>query len=947
MGRFRPDASEGPRVLLKSPMATALFEPGAPDVLYIVDFSGYVFRAYHAIQPLTSPSGEPTQAVFGTVNMLEKLVRQRAPAMLAVAMDSTTRTFRKEIYADYKAHRPPQPPDLAKQMARCREIVDAFDIPVFQKEGFEADDLIAAAVHQARERKLRVVIVSADKDLMQLVGDDVLMWDTMRDKVFGPAEVRERFGVSIAQVRDWLALTGDTSDNIPGVASVGPKTATELLSRYSTLDGIYANLESIERKALREKLREHEENARLSLRLVTLQSDVPCVFDPDALRYGGRDVERLRRIYAELGFTRQLAALGDEPTRAAKPAPASAGPEQMSFFGELDRQATSVGAAAPAPSGDAEYRMVTDEADLERVASEVQAAGGVAVVVETSSLPALRASLIGLGLSIAPGRAFYVPMGHRYVGAPKQLGHDRVARIIGPLLSDAGIRKSAHDAKELHLVLARAGMSLSGVDLDTLLAGYLLDPEASHELPALAAKTRMSLRARDQLLVKVKGRVPDFDEVPVEEATRFSAARADAVGRLRERLTSELAEEQLTRLFTEIELPLTEILAEMERAGVLVDGDRLRELGVTMERDLERLEREAHDAAGKVFNVNSPRQLETLLFDDLGLKPLRRTKTSRSTDAETLESLAELHRLPRIILEIRQIAKLKGTYIDALPTLRNPETGRIHTSWGQAIAATGRLSSSDPNLQNIPIRSELGRSIRSAFIAPAGCKLVSADYSQIELRVLAHLSKDPVLVDAFRSGQDIHTRTAMEIFGVGEADVTPEMRRRSKAVNFGIIYGQGDSGLAKSIGIPRAEAASFIATYFRRYEGVRQFMSDVLQGARASESVRTLFGRKRMVPEIRSENRARRLAAERVAMNMPIQGTAADLLKLAMLAFRTPPTAGARMVLTVHDELVFEVPESEVAEAEANIRKTMEAVHPLEVPLVVDVGHGDNWNVAH
>jgi DNA polymerase-1 len=366
-----------------------------------------------------------------------------------------------------------------------------------------------------------------------------------------------------------------------------------------------------------------------------------------------------------------------------------------------------------------------------------------------------------------------------------------------------------------------------------------------------------------------------------------------------------------------------------------------------MERELERLEREAHEAAGKEFNVNSPRQLETLLFDDLGLKPLRRTKTSRSTDAETLEALAELHRLPKIILDIRQIAKLKGTYIDALPTLLHPDTGRIHTNWGQAIAATGRLSSSDPNLQNIPIRSELGRSIRSAFIAPPGHELVSADYSQIELRVLAHLSKDPVLVDAFRSGQDIHTRTAMEIFGASETDVTPEMRRRSKAVNFGIIYGQGDSGLAKSLGIPRMEAASFIAAYFRKYEGVRRFMNDVLDGARASESVRTLFGRRRLVPDIRSENRARRLAAERVAMNTPIQGTAADLLKLAMLAFRKPPSPGARMVLTVHDELVFEVPSDEVAQAEVNVRKTMEQVHPLEVPLVVDIGHGANWSLAH
>jgi DNA polymerase-1 len=873
--------------------------------------------------------------------------------MLAVAMDSKTRTFRKEVYPEYKAHRPPQPPDLASQMARCREIVDAFGVPVFQQEGFEADDLIASAVLQARERKLRVVIVSADKDLMQLVGDDVLMWDTMRDKVFGPAEVTERFGVPIAQIRDWLALTGDSSDNIPGVASVGPKTATELLSRFATLDGIYENLENVERKALREKLREHEQNARLSQRLVTLRSDVPCVFDPDSLRYGGRNVERLRQIYAALGFQKQLAALANEPSAMAAAAPAASKPaaprgEQMSFFGDFAGAPASSSSHPTATSGsEAEYGTVNDEAGLEQVASEMRRAGKVAIVAEMSSLEPMRAALVGIGLSVEPGRAFYVPMGHRYVGVPHQLGRDSVARVLGPLLADAAFEKSAHDAKELRLVLSRVGLTLAGVKFDSLLASYLIDPEESHDLYHLAPKAGLTLRPREELVVKAKGRVPGFDEIPVEDATRFSAARADAVRRLSDRLATELGEGQLMAVLSDIELPLSEILADMEGVGVLVDGDRLRELGRTMERELQRLEREAHDAAGKEFNVNSPRQLETLLFDDLGLKPLRRTKTSRSTDADTLEALADLHRLPKIILEIRQIAKLKGTYVDALPSLLHPETGRIHTNWGQAIAATGRLSSSDPNLQNIPIRSELGRSIRSAFIAPPGHELVSADYSQIELRVLAHLSKDPVLVDAFRSGQDIHTRTAIEIFGVTEADMTPEMRRRSKAVNFGIIYGQGDSGLAKSLGIPRTEAASFIAAYFRRYEGVRRFMNDVLQGARASESVRTLFGRRRLVPDIRSENRARRLAAERVAMNTPIQGTAADLLKLAMLAFRKPPSPGARMVLTVHDELVFEVPTGEVAEAEANVRKTMEAVHPLEVPLVVDVGHGANWNLAH
>lgn len=936
-------------------MATALFESGAPDVLYVVDLSGYVFRAYHAIQPLTSPKGEPTQAVFGTVNMLEKLVRQRAPAMLAVAMDSKTPTFRKEIYGEYKAHRPPQPPDLAPQMARCRQIVDAFAIPVFQQDGFEADDLIAAAVAQARSRGLRVVIVSADKDLMQLVGDDVLMWDTMRDKVYGVPEVVERFGVSIAQVRDWLALTGDTSDNIPGVESVGPKTATELLTKFGDLDGIYRELDRIERKGLREKLRTHEADARLSQRLVTLRTDVACVFDPVALRYGGRDVEKLREIYSELGFQKLVMALASEPARppaASPPATAGRRGEQMSLLDAVRTAPTARGAEATGARqegrADAQYRTIADERELERVAEELRSIGKFSIVVETASLDPMRSALVGIGLSIAGTKAYYVPVGHRYEGAPAQLSPSAVARVLGALLSETKIKKSVHDAKSIRLVLARHGMSLAGVEFDTMLASYLLDPEASHALADVAKRSiGASLRARDDLVAKVRGREASLDEAPVEAVSGYACERADAIARSSERLSTNLAEDGLGTVLTDIELPLAEVLADMERIGVLVDVEKLRELGREIEKDLERLEREAHEAAGRVFNVNSPRQLEALLFDDLGLRPLRRTKTSRSTDADTLEALAELHRLPKIILDIRQLSKLKGTYIDALPALVHPETGRIHTDWGQAVAATGRLSSSDPNLQNIPIRSELGRAIRAAFVAPPDHELVSADYSQIELRVLAHLSKDPVLVDAFRSGQDIHTRTAMEIFGVSESGVTPELRRRSKAVNFGIIYGQGDSGLAKSLGIPRAEAASFIAAYFRRYEGVRRFMNDVLQGARASESVRTLFGRRRMVPDIRSENRARRLAAERIAMNTPIQGTAADLLKLAMLAFRQPPTPGARMVLTVHDELVFEVPVGEIDEALASIRATMERVHPLEVPLVVDVGHGKNWNLAH
>ncbi len=910
-------------------MATQLFPPGAPDVLYVVDLSGYVFRAYHAIRPLTSPSGEPTHAVFGTVTMLERLVRERRPALLAVAMDSGRDTFRRELYPEYKAHRPPTPEDLKQQMGRVAEIIDAFAIPILRQDGVEADDLIACAVKRARREQLEVVIVSADKDLMQLVGPDVVMWDTMRDRVFGVAEVEERFGVRVDQIRDLLSLVGDPSDNVPGVPSVGPKTAAELLTEHGTLEGVYAHLESIKRKKLRETLETNREQAQLSQKLVTLLDDCAIDFDVHALRYGGRDVARLKRIYTELGFHRLIAALDAEPA----PPPA--------------------GAAAPAPPPaeapvEARYECVLSRDDLARVVGDVRAAGRAAIDTETASLGAATAALVGVSVAWQPGHAVYIPVAHRYMGAPPQLALADVVELLGPVLADPAVKKTGHNMKYDECVLVRHGMPLAGIVFDSRLADYLLDPEQRHGLKELAERELgVMMTPYEQVTHKSRGHQLAFDEVPLDEAAPYAAADADLSLRLMDRLAPRIEEAGLNKLLDEIEVPLSSVLAEMERVGVLVDCDRLATLGKQVDKDLARLEQEAHRVAGRAFNVNSPRQLETLLFDEVGLKPIKRTKTSRSTDADTLEALADEHELPRLILEIRQLAKLKGTYIDALPRLVNKQTGRIHTSWEQSVAATGRLSSTDPNLQNIPIRSELGRAIRGAFTAPGGTELVSADYSQIELRVLAHLSGDPVLVDAFKKGEDVHTRTAMEIFELSADKLTPEHRRRAKAVNFGVIYGQGDSGLAKSLGIPRVEASSFIAAYFRRYEGVRRFMDETLDNARIAESVRTLLGRRRLVPDIKNGNRARRLAAERVAMNTPIQGTAADLLKLAMLALAKPVTPGARMVLTVHDELVFEVPEAEVPAAIERIRQEMEGVYPLDVPLVVDIGHGPDWNAAH
>jgi DNA polymerase-1 len=911
-------------------VATRLFPPAEPDVLYLVDLSGYVFRAYHAITPLSSPTGEPTHAVFGTVNMLERLIRDRRPALLAVAMDSRSETFRTELYPAYKTNRPPAPEDLKQQMVRVAEIVEASAIVVLQQDGVEADDLIATAVAQARLRGLRTVIVTADKDLMQLVGDDVLLWDTMRDRVVGPAEVQERFGVQVAQVRDLLALMGDSSDNIPGVPSVGPKTARDLLQQFGTLDAVFENLNQIKRQKLQQTLRDNRDSARLSQRLVTLKDDCHIDFDLEQLRFGGRNLPRLRAIYTELGFFRLLKALDGEIGEAESAVEAPAEPE------------VDITPAAPG------YAAVLTRTELEAVAARARTAGRLALSVQTCTPDRHRPTLAGLALACGPRAAWYVPVGHRYMGAPRQLPLDTVSELLRPMLADPSVAKVGYDLKRLQLVLRYHGIELQGAAFDCLLASYLLDPEARHSLAHLAERELAEPISTYDAVTRVGRQRRDFDEVPLEEATPHAALEAGVAWRLQESLTRKLAEGRLLGLLEQVELPLCSVLADMEAHGVLVDTGLLEKLGHRVDESLQRIEAEAFRHAGRRFNLNSPRQLETLLFDELRLRPLKRTKTSRSTDASTLEALAAQHPLPQVVLEHRRLAKLKGTYIDALPALVDPRTGRIHTSWQQAVTATGRLSSADPNLQNIPIRTDLGRCIREAFVAPADCQLVSADYSQVELRVLAHLSQDPVLLDAFRSNQDVHARTAMEVFDVPLEQVTQEQRRRAKAINFGIIYGQGDSGLAKSAGISRAEASNFIAAYYRRYQGVRRFMLDeTLVQAQQSESVRSLLGRRRLVPEIRSANRAKRLAAERIAMNMPIQGTAADLLKLSMLRLASPVTPGTRMVLTVHDELVFEVPNDEVTEAKRRIREIMEQVYELSVPLVVDVGHGPNWNAAH
>ncbi len=898
--------------------AAALPPTGAENVLYLIDLSGYVFRAYHAIAPLSNSKGEPTHAVLGTVNMLQKVVNERRPHMLAVAMDSRGPGFRRALDERYKANRPAPPPDLSLQMERCHSIVRAYNIPIVQQDGVEADDLIAVAVAKAVASNLRVVIVSADKDLMQLVRDTddrVVLWDSMRDKVYGPTEVHAKFGVVPSKLRDLLALTGDTSDNIPGVPSVGPKTASDLLNEYGTIDGIYANLGNIKRAKLREMLTLHEGDARISQQLVTLKTDLAIDWDLAHLTYGGANGDELRALFTELEFTRLLDLVKKAPVATKR-----------------------------------EYTLVTTAEALAKVVARARETTFVGLDVETTSPEATRAEILGVSLATAPGEGFYVPISHRYLGVPKQLDWGSVREAIAPLLADPKITKTGHGLKYEEIVLTRHGAPIRGPIFDTMIATYLLDPEAPGTLKDLARRELgLEIASYDEATSKQRGSQVPFEQLEVDRATSYAAAKAEIALELAQRFAPRLDQEGLGTLLRDVELPLSRVLAQMETAGVLVDVAELERVSRRVEGELRTLEAKAKEIANKDFAMRSRDQLEKILFDDLKLPVLKRTpKGGRSTDAAVLEELAEKHPLPKVICDFRELDKLKGTYLDALPRCVNPKTGRIHTRFDQTVAATGRLSSSDPNLQNIPIRTEVGREIRAAFIAAKGFSIVSADYSQIELRVLAHLSLDPQLVEAFTGDGDIHTHTAALVMGIPKEQVTSDMRRSAKTINFGVIYGMGDSALGKQLGIPRQEAARFIEAYFQRYEGVARFMERTVEAAKKGEAVRTLLGRRRFLPNLHSPNRGLRFEAERIAKNTPIQGTAADILKVAMVKLGSHEIApGARMILTVHDELVFEVPTEHVAAAKGRLKEEMEGAMKLAVPLVVDVGSGENWAKAH
>ena len=901
-------------------MVEKLPNKGDPETIYVIDISSYVFRAYHALPPLSSSKGEPTHAVAGVSAMLHKLLREHEPHGLIVAMDSKQRSFRKELFEAYKANRPPAPPDLQQQMSRVREVVEAWGMSPIEAPGFEADDIIATLVGQARDKGLRVVIVSADKDLLQLVGPDVVMYDTMRNKVFGAEETREKLGVDPGQVRDLLALMGDSSDNVPGVPSVGQKTAAKLLEEYGTFEGIYENLDNITRKSLKAKLTDHRDDALTSRELVTLRTDVEI--DPAAVTrpFTGGSTSALRAIFSELELTRLLAQL--EP---ASP----------------DEDAAVV---------EGHYETITTAEDLARVARAIRETNSFSLYSVMDIDDPIRAELVGVAVSWVEGVSAYIPLGHRYIGAPDHLSWEEAGPVLTPLLENSLIPKLAL-AKREAVFWARRGVTLRGVRFDPSLASYLLDPSRhAHRLQDVA-RHELDGDLSEEELVRGKGKKAlTWDEVEVGPVADFANERADFTFRLSELLTPRMHEGEFERLFYDVELPLAGVLATMELNGIRVATQPLDELSVEATAELERLRARCTELAGHEFNVSSPRQLETILFDELDLPVVKKTKTARSTDHGVLEELALLHPLPQAILEYRSVSKLKSTYLDALPREINPDTGRIHTRYNQLVAATGRLSSSDPNLQNIPIRTAMGRRVRDAFVPAEGWSMLAADYSQIELRVLAHLSRDPALVDAFSRGDDVHVQTACALFGVQPEEVTKSMRGQAKTVNFAVIYGQTQFALARNLKIERKEAKRYIDAFFDQYAGVKAFLDEVVEQAGANGLVTTLLGRRRSLADIRSTNHNLRAAAERIARNTPIQGSAADIMKVAMVQIQhdlEKQKLQSRMVLTVHDELVFESPPDEHQALEKLVVDHMQNAVPLSVPLPVDIGWGPNWGAAH
>lgn len=883
--------------------------------LFLIDGNSYIYRAYYAIRSLSTRSGFPTNAIFGFANMLLKVLREQKPTYVAMVLDSPGTTFRHQLYPEYKANRPPMPEDLVLQMPRIDDLIAAFRVQAIRVPGMEADDIIATLAHIYAGKVDKVVIVSSDKDLMQLITDKVVMLDTMKDRWVDEEAVVEKFGVKPSQVVQVQALMGDPSDNIPGLAGVGPKTAGKLIARFGSVEGLLEHSEEVGGK-IGEQLPHQMEELRTSLSLVTLKNDVPVDQTLDDLAVSDLDTQAVRALFEELEFARLVNEL-------------------------VPREAL----------GREGYRTVTTEQELDDLVARLQKVDRFAFDTETDNRDPMRASLVGISFSWSDGEAAYIPLDHSYLGVPTQLAVENVRKKLGPILADPHKKKIGQNIKYDLKVLDRAGWDVKGIFFDTMIASWLDNPDRRrHGLDEMASELFGHTMISYKELTKRGREQVSFVEVPVEEASTYSCEDADVTFRAVEPLAAGLKEKGLVDLFDEVEMPLVTVLNDMEMAGVLLDTGLLAGISRDLGERLKDLESRIHEGAGHPFNINSPRQLGQVLFTELGLPPVKKTKTGYSTNDEVLLELSEKHHLPAMVRDYRSVAKLKSTYVDALPKLIHPNTGRIHTSFNQTATATGRLSSSDPNLQNIPIRTDEGRRIREAFVSPEGMVLLSADYSQIELRVLAHLSGDRNLVEAFRKGEDIHARTARQVLGADEDAVEPELRRRAKVINFGIIYGMSAYGLSKELGVSPGEAAAIIEGYFDVYSGVREFTERTLDQARERGYVQTLLNRRRNLPELTSKNPNTRQYGERMAVNTPIQGTAADLIKVAMLRVHeglAREVPGTRMLLQVHDELVFEVPEGQTQKAGAFITEVMEGVMDLEVPLVVDVEWGKNWAEAH
>ena len=928
------------------------------DELWIVDGSNFLFRAYHALPPLSTKAGVPTGAVFGFTQMLLKLATDYKPRRLVVVFDAGARSFRNDLYPEYKAHRPPPPADLVPQFTLVRELVSSFSIALLDAVNLEADDLIATLARRGKEAGLRIVVVSSDKDLMQLVDERCVLLDTMKNVTFDEKAVEAKFGVPPRQLGDLLALMGDAVDNVPGVPGVGPKTAAALVQAFGSTEALIARLDEVAAlKGLRgaaacaEKLRAHVEPLRLSRRLVALDDQAPLTVELDALVRQEIDPARVGQKLRELEFGR----LADRFAPAApivSAAPVAASVAASDSVSASVSVSTSTSASVSIPLGLGPVEIVGDETRLLLLAGEVSRTREVGLALLTTPGSSLTAAPIGLALAFPHRPPAYVPVGHRYLAAPAQLPPAALARLGDALRTPRALR-FVHDGKEVELVLARFGAGLGVGAWDPALASYLLDPAADHTLPGIAAThladlfpagKEAALAARGALTGSGRKAVP-LESMDVERLAAHAGLEAEVALASGRRLRVAIEARGLGKLLDDLERPLARVLAAIEPHGIRLDVAAMAVIAEETGRTMAGLEAEVDAVAGHHVNLGSPKQLQELLFTQLSLPPVRRTKTGLSTDADVLEELAPLHPVARKILDHRILSKLKGTYLDTLPALVDPKTGRLHTSYKQTIAATGRLSSVEPNLQNIPIRTERGQEIRRAFVADPGNVLVIADYSQIELRVLAHLSGDEVLTDSFRRGQDVHERTVVEMFGEARRG-EPELRRVAKMINYGIVYGLSDFGLAERLGIGRAEARQYIEGYHRTYAGVAGYMEHVIEDARKAGGARTLLGRFRPLPELAAANQSVRRYGERMARNTPIQGTAADLLKLAMIDVERTLEArggGTRMLLTVHDELVLEAPAAEAPSVAEALRASMEGVMKLDVPLVVDVGIGASW----